>query len=63
MKYKYNISYKESGKKTNINFNSKNKMIEYLSNNTVKVNSLDNVYINFNQISLPLKATIWTEKK
>tara|TARA_Y100000310_G_scaffold31133_1_gene29548 strand:+ start:66 stop:260 length:195 start_codon:yes stop_codon:yes gene_type:complete len=63
MKYKYNISYKEDGKKTSINFNSKNGMIEYLNNNIVKVNSLASVYINFNQVSLPIKTTIWSNKK
>jgi hypothetical protein len=59
MKYKYNISYKEDGKKTSINFNSKNGMIDYLNKNTAKINKLPGVHINFNQISLPIKATVW----
>ena len=62
MKYKYNIAYKEDGKSTSINFNSKSGMIDYLDKNKVKVNKLTNAYINFKQISLPLKATVWNLK-
>ena len=59
MKYKYNISYKEDKRKTCINFNSKSRMIKYLNKHKVKINKLSNVYINFNQVSLPINVTVW----
>jgi len=59
MKYKYNISYKEEGKKTSINFNSKDGMITYLNKNTTKVNKLRNPILNFGAVALPIKSTVW----
>jgi hypothetical protein len=62
MKYKYNISYKEGGKKTSINFNSKDGMLKYLNKNTNKVNSLEVPVLNFGSVMLPLKQTVWYSK-
>lgn len=62
MKYKYNISYIESGKKTQINFKTKSGLLKYLNNNIDKVNNLTRPVINFNTISLPLKTTVWNKK-
>ena len=62
MKYKYNISYLEEGKKTSINFNSKDGMITYLNKNTTKINNLKSAALNFGAIVLPLKQTVWYEK-
>ena len=59
MKYKYNISYQEDGKKTFINFNSKGGMITYLNKNTTKINNLIKPVLNFGPVGLPLKATVW----
>jgi hypothetical protein len=59
MKYKYNISYQEEGKRTSINFNSKDGMITYLNKNTNKINELTKPVLNFGAIALPLKTTVW----
>ena len=34
-------------------------MLEYLNDNTDKLNQLKSVTLNFNQVSLPLKQTVW----
>jgi len=60
MKYKYNIAHSKNKSKNVINFKSKDKLIAYLNKNKAKVNNLDDVYINFNQVKLPLKATVWS---
>ena len=59
MNYKYNITHRVSGKKTVINFKSKQSLLKHLNSKYDKVNKLDNVYINFAAISLPLKSTVW----
>ena len=59
MNYKYNITHRVSGKKTVINFKNKKSLLKDLNDKTDKVNRLDNVYINFAAISLPLKSTVW----
>ncbi len=63
MKYKYNIAHSKNKSKNVINFKSKDKLIAYLNKNKAKVNNLDDVYINFNQVKLPLKATVWSVQK
>ena len=61
MKYRYNIKHKVSGQAETINFKNKRSLIKYLNNNTNKVNKLDAVVINFGQIMLPLKQTVWNQ--
>ena len=34
-------------------------MLKYLNDNTDKLNQLKSVTLNFNQVSLPLKQTVW----
>ena len=62
MKYKYNIGFQEQGKKTSINFNSKDGMIKYLNKNINKINKLTRPVLNFGAIALPLKTTVWNKK-
>jgi hypothetical protein len=62
MKYKYNITHKLNGKKTTINFKNEQSLIKHLNTHQNKVNKLENVYINFSAVSLPLKATVWNEQ-
>ena len=59
MKYKYNISYLEEGKKTSINFNSKSGMVTYLNKNAKKVRKLVKPVLNFGVVALPINATVW----
>ena len=61
MKYRYNIKHKVQGQAETINFKNKRSLIKYLNNNTNKVNKLDAVVINFGQIMLPLKQTVWNQ--
>ena len=59
-KFKYNITYVNSkNSKCVDNFKSKDKMLEYLNGNINKLNQLKSVTLNFNQVSLPLKQTVW----
>lgn len=60
MKYKNNIVYKHETKgTTTINFKNRRSMIKYLDKNQPKLNKLKLVYVNFNQVRLPLKQTVW----
>jgi len=58
-KFKYSISHRVKGKKQYINFKNKDKLVNHLEKNTNKVNELTSVSINFNQVILPLKTTVW----
>ena len=59
-KFKYHITYVDSkSKKCTDNFKTKDKMLKYLNDNTDKLNQLKSVTLNFNQVSLPLKQTVW----
>ena len=62
MKYKYNITYVEEGKKQTINFNRKESMIVYLIKNGKELSKLKQTRANFKSVSLPLKDTIWYNK-
>ena len=59
MNYKYSITHRVSGKKVMINFKNKQSLLKHLNSKYDKVNKLDNVYINFAAICLPLKSTVW----
>ena len=59
MKYKYNIKHKVNGQITTINFKNKSSMIKYLNKNKSKVNQLSSPALNFDQVMLPLKQTVW----
>jgi len=58
-KFKYSISHRVKGKKQYINFKNKDKLINHLESNKVKMSALQAVNINFNQVSLPLNSTVW----
>lgn len=59
MNYKYNIKHKVNGQITTINFKNKSSMIMYLNKNKNKVNQLSSPALNFDQVMLPLKQTVW----
>jgi hypothetical protein len=58
-KFKFNIKHKQAGKVHVINFKSKDALIRFLDNNVDKINKLVSPVINFNQVTLPLKQTVW----
>ena len=62
MKYKYNITHKVNGKSTRINFKSETSLVKYLNQNSSKLSILTNPVVNFSQIALPLKTTVWFDK-
>lgn len=59
MKYKYNIVYTLNNTKKTMNFKNKESMIKFLNVNRYKMTTWSRVHINFNQVSLPLKHTVW----
>ena len=60
MKFKNNITYKDStGKTKRVNFKTQRKMIEHLDKNKHKLHDMNNVRVNFGVISLPIKDTVW----
>jgi len=59
VKYKYNVTYKKSGKSMIKNFKTKQKMIDTLVKDGAKYSKLDNVIVNFGPIALPIKHTVW----
>ena len=60
MKYRYNIKHKNKNNKVEtINFKNKTSMLKYLDKNKHKVNQLMSPALNFGQIMLPLKHTVW----
>ncbi len=61
MKYKYNIKYRQNGKTEHVNFKNKRGMLSYLDKNINKINKMDAVALNFGQVMLPLKQTVWCQ--
>lgn len=59
MSYKYNIKYAYKGKPVVKNFKNKDSMLKFLDKSTSTLQKYDKVYINFAEISLPLKHTVW----
>ena len=59
---KYNIIYKEKKENKQIKFRSEKNMIAYLNNNLKHLNTLKSVYLNFKQIKLPLRQSVWRAK-
>lgn len=59
MSYKYNITYVDKDQKKCKNFKNRTSMCKYLNSNMKKINNFDRVKLNFNQVCLPLKDTVW----
>ena len=60
MKYKNNITYKDkAGGSKCVNFKTREKMIDHLQKNSIKMSQLKDVKVNFGPVCLPMKQTTW----